>query len=226
MEIQNVSNHIEDSATAIQKAIEDMDKNLVAVSDLSNKLTNTVSSYKEVLLTAPRPPQQDSNNNTMGMPDPKITRDLDRKASQVLVDIYNREVINCSVEELKSTFNALIAEEPTELLVDVDIQHITKLCNRGLILQFRSKEAAEWFHQPEITKNLLPKIDSSTLLKERTYQILVPRVPVIFEPANVVSMHELEEQNNMKERSLPNLDGSNQYTGGPWDNTLHTWHSQ
>jgi hypothetical protein len=202
-EIQSASLRVEETATAIHKALEDVGKNLTTISDTSNKLTNTVSSYKEILLTAPKPPQQDPADNARSLPDPKITRDLDRKAAQVLVDIYNKEVVNRSLEELKSTFNALIAEEPTEPLTDVDVQHITKLRNGGLILQFGSKEAAEWFRQPVITKNLLPKIDSSATLKARNFQILVPRVPVIFEPDNEASICELEEQNSMSEGSLP-----------------------
>jgi hypothetical protein len=202
-EIQSALLRVEETATAIHKALEDVGKNLTTISDTSNKLTNTVSSYKEILLMAPKPPQQDPTDNARSLLDPKITRDLDRKAAQVLVDIYNKEVVNRSLEELKSTFNALIAEEPTEPLTDVDVQHITKLRNGGLILQFGSKEAAEWFRQPVITKNLLPKIDSSATLKARNFQILVPRVPVIFEPDNKASICELEEQNSMSEGSLP-----------------------
>jgi hypothetical protein len=133
-DIQSATIRVEESATSIQKAMEDVGKNLTTISDTSNKLTNTVCSYKEILLTAPKPHQQELTDNARNIPDPKITRDLDRKATQVLVDIYNKEVVNRSIEELRSTINALIAEEPTEPLADVDIQHITKLRNGGLIL--------------------------------------------------------------------------------------------
>jgi hypothetical protein len=40
-------------------------------------------------------------------------------------------------------------------------------------------------------------------MKARNFQILVPRVPVIFEPDNKGNIRELEEQNNMTEGSLP-----------------------
>ncbi|KAN0125437.1 hypothetical protein V8E53_015488, partial [Lactarius tabidus] len=106
-EIQSTLLRVEETATAIHKALEDVGKNLTTISDTSNKLTNT-------------PPQQDPTDNARSLLDPKITRDLDRKAAQVLVDIYNKEVVNRSLEELKSTFNALIAEEPTEPLTDMD----------------------------------------------------------------------------------------------------------
>jgi hypothetical protein len=202
--LQDSSKRMEESTAAIHKALEQVDKNLAVVSDSSNKLTNTVSSYKEVLLMAPKPVQQVYSGRQLDKleSDPRIVRDLNRKACQVLMDIYDRDIVNRSLEELKSNFNTLIIEEPTEPLTDANVQHIIKLRNGGLILQFKSKEAAEWFKQPEITSSILPKIDSSAMLKERTFQILVPRVPVIFNPDSKESLHELEEQNNIKEGRL------------------------
>jgi hypothetical protein len=188
--LQDSSKRMEESAAAIHKALEQVDKNLAVISNSSNKLTNMVSSYKEALLTAPKPAQQaySGRQSDKLKSDPRIIRDLNRKACQVLVDIYNRDVVNRSLEELKSNFNALIGVEPMEPLTDTNVQHIIKLCNGGLILQFKSKEAAEWFKQPEITSSILPKIDSSAMLKERTFQILVPRVLVIFDPDSKESL--------------------------------------
>ena len=82
------------------------------------------------------------------------------------------------------------------------MQHIVKLCNGGLILQFETKEAADWFKQPNILTSILPRIDSSVKLKSRAYQILVPRVPVTFKTNSKDSLRELEEQNGMKDGIL------------------------
>ena len=43
------------------------------------------------------------------------------------MDIYNKEVVNRSLEELKSNFNNLIGIEPMEPLLDINVQHIVKL---------------------------------------------------------------------------------------------------
>lgn len=201
-DMQASSKKIEESAAAIQKSLEEVDKNLIAVSDTSNKLTDTMSSYKDTLLTVPKPVQQAQHSRKADAQDPRIVRDQNRKACQVLVDIYNKEVVNRSLEEIKSNFNTLIGIEPTEPLMDVNIQHIVKLRNGGLILQFETKEAAEWFKQPEILSSILPKIDSTATLKDRAYQILVPRVPVTFDPDHEESLRELEEQNGMKDGIL------------------------
>lgn len=112
---------------AIHKTIEEVDKNLAAISDSSNKLMHMVSSYKDVLLTAPKPHQQTHSGRQADVNDPRIVRDQNRKACQVLVDIYNKEVVNRSLKERKSSFNDLIGLEPTELLADKNVQHIVKL---------------------------------------------------------------------------------------------------
>ncbi|KAH8985500.1 hypothetical protein EDB86DRAFT_2768780, partial [Lactarius hatsudake] len=82
------------------------------------------------------------------------------------------------------------------------IQEVHKLHNRGIILQFKTKEAAEWLRQLHIEFNLLPKINSSATVKERSFQILVPRVPVIFDPENNDYLWEIEEGNNINRKSL------------------------
>ena len=201
-EMQSATKRIEESTTAIQKTIEDVDKNLTAISDSSNKLTDTVSSYKDALLSAPKPPQQSHTGRPADANDPRIIRDQNRKACQVLVDIYNKDVGNRSLEELKNNFNTLIGVEPTEPLADANVQHIVKLRNGGLILQFETKEVAEWFKQPEILSSILPQIDKTATLKSRTFQILAPRVPVTFDPNSEDSLRELEEQNGMKDGIL------------------------
>ena len=206
MDVQNSTKKLGEAAEAISKATEDINKNLEEASDTSNKLTNLVSSYRDMLLAAPRPqmvrmmvgPRQNTPS------DPKISRDINRKAKQVLVDIYNKEVTNQSLDELKTKFNKLIwemedAEKPTE---DTAVQQIVKLRNRGLILQFRGKEAAEWFYQSHVEFTMLPKIDETATVKERNFQILVPRVPTTFDTSKVEHLCEVEEQNNIHPKRL------------------------
>ncbi|KAF8266305.1 hypothetical protein EI94DRAFT_1503435, partial [Lactarius quietus] len=74
---------------------------------------------------------------------------------------------------------------------------IIELRNGGLVLQFNMKSTAEWFSQTEIELTVLRKFDSTAILKDRTYQILVPRIPVTFELTKEESLCELEELNNL-----------------------------
>ena len=53
-DIQNSTRRLGEAAEVISKATEDVSKNLAEASDTSSKLTNTVCSYRDMLLTAPR----------------------------------------------------------------------------------------------------------------------------------------------------------------------------
>ena len=129
-----------------------------------------MSTYKEMLLTALQTQQKEPRDGARQNPsvDPRITRDIDRKAKQVLVDILNGEVLNRSLDELRNKFDILITEteELAKPEINTSVQQIVKMRNGGLILQFNLKEAAEWFKQLEVELTLLPKIDSMAQVKE------------------------------------------------------------
>ena len=205
-DLQNTAKKLGEVAEVIHKTTEEVSKNLAEASDTSNKLTTTMGSYKDMLMTAPRPPMASNavGANRSTPTDPRISRDIERKSKQVLVDIFNKEVVNQSLEELKARFNKLIreAEDVEKPEGNVEVQQIIKLKNGGLILQFGSKEIAEWFRQPQIELNILPQIDSSATIKERSFQLLVPRVPVTFEPTKEEHLRELEEQNNVHSKRI------------------------
>ena len=200
-ELQCTSKKLEETAEDIRRSAQDVNRNLTVASDTSNKLTNTVSTYKEMLLTAPQIQQNESRNRGRqnASVDPRITRDMERKAKQVLVDVLNNKVTNQSLDELRNKLNKLImeSEDPAKPKSDANVQQVVKMRNGGMILQFNTREAAEWFRQPEVELMLLPKIDSTAQVKERSFQILVPRVPVTFDTAKEEHLRELEEQNNL-----------------------------
>jgi len=77
----------------------------------------------------------------------------------------------------------------------VEIQEIRKLKNGGMMIVFKSKEAAVWFKDSEIELTVLAEFNSTAVIKERTYQIMVPRVPTIFNLDDEQNLRELEEKN-------------------------------
>ena len=101
-ELQSTSKKLEETAEDICKSSQEVSRNLTVASDTSSKLTNTVSTYKEMLLTALQTQQKEPRDEARQNPsvDPRITRDIDRKAKQVLMDILNREVLNWSLDKL------------------------------------------------------------------------------------------------------------------------------
>lgn len=130
-DLQNTAKKLGEVAEVIHKTTEEVSKNLAEASDTSNKLTTTMGSYKDMLMTAPRPPMASNavGANRSTPTDPRISRDIERKSKQVLVDIFNKEVVNQSLEELKARFNKLIreAEDVEKPEGNVEVQQIIKL---------------------------------------------------------------------------------------------------
>ena len=134
-DIQNSVKRLGEVAEDIHKVTEEVSKNLAEASDTSNKLTEMVGSYKDMLLDALCP---QSTSKVMGAnhstpADPRITRDIERKSKQVLVDIFNKEVVNQSLEELNAKFNKLIkeADDGEKPEGDAEVQQIIKLKKWG-----------------------------------------------------------------------------------------------
>ena len=103
---------------------------------------------------------------------------------------------------LQSTSSRSYALSVLNVLVAASKLKSSRTFHSNVTLQFETKEAADWFKQPDILLSILPRIDSSAKLKNRAYQILVPRVPVTFKTNSEDSLRELEEQNGMKDSVL------------------------
>jgi len=194
---------VEAAAEKMQKIAEDTSRNMEEVAKSSNKINNTVSTYKDVILTPPplqnevaKGPQQ------RGYVDPRITRDTERKSRQILIDIYNKEFMNKSMDALKDKFSEAIGRAPTPRPKDIEIQEVHKFKNGSVMLQFRLKEMVDWMKQPEIETAVMVQIDVTATIKERTYHIIAPRVPVTFSPNEESSLRELEELNYIKENAI------------------------
>ena len=110
-ELQRTSKELEETAEDIRKSMQDVNNNLAVASDASNKLTNMVSMYREMLLAAPQIQQNKPRTGARQKEatDPRITRDVERRAKQVLVDVLNSKVTNRSLDEIRSKFNSLIS---------------------------------------------------------------------------------------------------------------------
>ena len=80
---------------------------------------------------------------------------------------------------LQSTSSRSYALSVLNVLVAASKLESSRMFHLNITLQFETKEAADWFKQPDILLSILPRIDSSAKLKNRAYQILLPRVPVL-----------------------------------------------
>jgi len=123
----------------------DLNGKVGVVTDATNKITDTTATYRDTVLNS----QGLAHRNGT---DPKVLGDLECKAKQILIEVYNKEGKNTlakSLTKLKDKANNIIndmsdSKKPPVIRVEV----ILKTRTRALILMLNSKEAVAWLKDP------------------------------------------------------------------------------
>ena len=115
------------AAETLKTSINDMGNSIARVTDTSSQLATTVTSYKDALTKSkeqPRPSVQEGTTQA----DPRILRDVDRKARQILIDTRDPKILEASYAEIKekvsSAIKAITNPAPPK---DITILEISKL---------------------------------------------------------------------------------------------------
>jgi hypothetical protein len=115
------------------------------VTKAANKIaTNTVTYWDAVLC----PPKQTNRVSA----DPRVLNNMDRKAKQILVEIFDVEGNNTlakSILEIVRKANEVItgmqdASKPK----DIKVESAQKMCREALLLTLDSKELVAWIKDP------------------------------------------------------------------------------
>ncbi|KAF8271796.1 hypothetical protein EI94DRAFT_1697817 [Lactarius quietus] len=114
--------------------------------------------------------------------DPRVLRDLDRKARQILVDTKDEKLINSSLAAIK--------------------EKISKLRRGGFTVLFKEKEVMEWMQDVGVECKFILAIAEDATLVKRTFPILVPHIPLTFDPSETGHLREVEECNELPEGSI------------------------
>ncbi|KAN0140613.1 hypothetical protein V8E53_001822 [Lactarius tabidus] len=99
-QLNTVAKEIGQAAESLKASINDMGNSIAQVTDTSSQLASTATNYKDTLLKSseqPRPCKQENPTQT----DPKILREVDRKARQILIDMLDPKIQGASLTELK-----------------------------------------------------------------------------------------------------------------------------
>jgi len=103
-----------------------------------------------------------------------------------------------SLTELVSKANKVIASiEDTAKPKDIKVLAVLKMRKQTLLLTLNSKEAVAWFRDPSVEITFTGTFLEGSHIEERTYNIIVPRVPITFEPSDEKHLQEIEEINNL-----------------------------
>ncbi|KAF8260752.1 hypothetical protein EI94DRAFT_1609832 [Lactarius quietus] len=83
-----------------------------------------------------------------------------------------------------------------------EIQEVIKLRNSSMILQFKSKEAANWLCIPENEHTFTRSFDPDATIRDCVHPIMVPRIPITFDPSNPEHLREVEEVNRLPNKTI------------------------
>ena len=169
------------------------------VTSVAAKIADNTQSYRDALVSRPAPTHKTSV-------DPKVLGDLDRKAKQILVDIFNEEGISTlekSLTEIIAKANEVLdgmsdADKPAIVKVEAAL----KTQKNAILLTLNSKEAVNWVKEVGNEETFANAFSKGAHIREREYSLLAPRVPLIFEPENPAHLREIEEANSLPARII------------------------
>ena len=185
----------------------DMNKTISEATMATNQITTTALTYREALTNTVKQAIQPTEKKTHSDPIPSdqeyaLALGIDKKARQVLLDTVKGEENYLNIYEVKDKAMAALAEIVPPPPPGTKIQEVFKLRNGSLILQFEQKATADWLRIPENEAAFTRRFDPDTTIRDRVYPIMVPRVPIIFDPDNSKHLREIEETNRMPTKSI------------------------
>jgi hypothetical protein len=199
--VQNMVNAtLETSEKALKVAEElkettaDMVSGVGKVTNTVDKIVDTTQSYRNVLMSR-QPP---SNKASV---DPKVLYDMEHKDKQILIDIFDEEgasTMSKGLMELLDKANKVldsIKDGVKPELVKVESLHKTK--KNVILLMLNSKEVANWLREVKNEVAFVNSFSKGAHIRDREYNLVVPRIPLTFEPSNVKHLREVEESNDL-----------------------------
>ncbi len=206
-ELQTTTETLAGTTQTLQKLTADMTISVREATANSDQLSTTITSYKDALLKTVKstaPTREAAPPITGQYEDPRLTRDLDRKKRQFLLEFTNGESEGKSITELKERIDIALSNITPPPPEGAKVQEINKLRNGGLIIQLMSMEAADWLRDPMNEFTFIHELDLNANIKDRVYPILVPRIPISFDPSNQDHLREVESTNNLAPETIKN----------------------
>ena len=183
-------------AEEIKGKTSDIMSDVGKVTSVMGKIADTTQSYCDALTA--RHPASSSNKSSV---DPKILSDMERRDRQILVDIYDEEgtsTMDKSLSELMDKANeALDKMTDASKPKNAKVVGVHKTKRNAILLTLNSKEAVTWVREVGNEETFVNAFSKGAHVREREYNLIVPRVPLTFEPKKITDLREIEESNGL-----------------------------
>jgi hypothetical protein len=189
---------IHKEAKQLTDITKDIQSKIGKVTDATDKIATTTLSYSDALKKNQSPPPSAKANM-----DPKVLGDLERKAKQILVELNEESsngIMEKSLSEITAKANEALdsiteSEKPDKVKVEVAL----KTKKGGLVLTLSSKEAVTWIKWAGNEMAFTDAFAKGSYIRERNYNLIVPRIPIMFDPEDKKHLREVEETNGFHE---------------------------
>jgi hypothetical protein len=194
-----------EAVNTLKLVASDMNKTISKATTATSQINDTALTYKEALLhttAQATQPQATKNHNTTHTDNTGLLLGIDKKARQVLFDNTKGEDNHMNIYEIKEKATIVMKGITPAHMQGTEIQEVIKLRNGGIILQFASKEAADWVRTPTNEIVFTRKFDPDTTIRDCIHPIMVPRIPLTFNPNNPEHLSEIEEVNRLPPKTI------------------------
>ena len=195
------------AVTEVQEKLTEVIATLAGMSRDTNKLTETVASYRDIAAHAgsSNPPCQSFSPSHPVSLVPRLQAREAIKARQVLLDFEDTlgpevgALLDGSITALKDRLDeALRQSDEDGAQVSHRTRVVSKLRNGGVLMELDSDSAAEWFAQGRIQQVFMQKLPHGVNIKHRLYHTVVQFIPLSFWPEKESDLQEVEEVNGIK----------------------------
>jgi hypothetical protein len=137
---------------------------------------------------------------------PKVLCDMECKDKQILIDIFNDKGTNTSSKSLTELLDK--ANKVLDSIKDRDKPEIVKVKSlhktreNVILLMLNRKKAVNWLREVKNEVAFINSFLKGAHIRDREYNLVVPRIPLTFKPSNTKHLREVEESNGLPSHVL------------------------
>ena len=202
--VQAMSATAQNQSTLTDKLVQAQEK----LEETTQKALTTTKTYSQVAATIPTMTAHGPTPPT-SLTQLRLQNREEIKKRQVLIDFDRTQELH--LEEMNEVVLARKAKDAisTAWAVSPDpkptipkIKAATLMRNGGLLLELDKAEAAEWLCKDDNRTNFLNNVGSGASIKDRTYQVIVQFIPIIFKPEDDGALRHFESINGLQPNSI------------------------
>ena len=186
-------------ATEANTSIKEVISKISKVTDTTDKIATVTKTYRDALLTK-------TAQTHRSEVDPKVLGGLNHKAKQILVDVYGEEgdaLLSQSLTAILEKANIVLATlDNVNRPGDAKFDSALKTRGHGILLTLNSKNTAKWINEYPAETNFCEAFSVGSIIRQRTYNLILPGIPLTLDPSQPKNLHEIEETNRLKVDSI------------------------